>query len=50
MFLIPYFLTVIMIELAILIYVSLKRFESKPKKNKIIGRKQETFNGFYIDR
>lgn len=52
MFLIPYFLVLIIIELSLIVYVML--FQNKTTgiiKPKTVKReKPETFNGFYVDR
>ena len=49
MFMIPYFLIVIIIQLFVMLYfsINLKQKIKIPSKNKKI--KQETFNGFYVD-
>jgi hypothetical protein len=52
MFLVPYILVMIVLELAIIILLFKSLTDSKENSVKILKKKQkpETFNGFYVDR
>jgi len=50
MFFVPYILLMIVIELAVMIYLSTKDSKPGKEKNAKLNRNKETFNGFYVDR